>query len=155
MATFEVITQIGGGGSLDINGLSAAGALDGTEEVPVYQAGGNKKTTTQDIADLGGLGYLVYTALMAQSGTNPIVFTILQNTLGETPTSAYLDVGRFRLSGTFPANKTIVFVTMDGLDTQLAAFSDPGFVYINTMNIAGSYVNGYLTNSAIEIRVYP
>jgi len=59
LADFETNIKIifpgyaGGGGSLDIDGLAAADALTGTEEVPVFQ-GSNKKTTTQDIADLGG-----------------------------------------------------------------------------------------------------
>lgn len=74
-----------GGGELDINGLDAADALDGTEEVPVFQ-GSNKKTTTQDIADLGGggSGYLVYTAILTQPGaaTDPIVPRAFQNTIG-------------------------------------------------------------------------
>lgn len=35
-----------------ISGLPAAGALTGTEEVPVVQSATTKKTTTQDIADL-------------------------------------------------------------------------------------------------------
>lgn len=39
-----------------ISELPAAGALDGTEEVPVVQAATTKKTTTQEIADLGGGG---------------------------------------------------------------------------------------------------
>lgn len=61
------------GGGLDINGLSAAAALDGTEEVPVYQAGGNKKTTTQDIADLGGGGATtIYTGDGVLSGNRTI-----------------------------------------------------------------------------------
>lgn len=39
-----------------ISELPAASALTGTESVEVVQGGANKKTTTQDIADLGGGG---------------------------------------------------------------------------------------------------
>lgn len=39
-----------------ISELSNAGALDGSESVEVVQGGSNVKTTTQDIADLGGGG---------------------------------------------------------------------------------------------------
>lgn len=39
-----------------ISELSAAGALDGSELVEIVQSGSNVKTTTQDIADLGGGG---------------------------------------------------------------------------------------------------
>jgi len=36
-----------------ISALSSAGALDGTEEVPVVQSSSTVKATTQDVADLG------------------------------------------------------------------------------------------------------
>lgn len=39
-----------------ISALTSAGALTGTEEVPIVQSGVTVKTTTQDIADLGGGG---------------------------------------------------------------------------------------------------
>lgn len=39
-----------------ITELTAAGALTGTEDVEVIQSGANVKTTTQDIANLGGGG---------------------------------------------------------------------------------------------------
>lgn len=44
-----------------ITELPAAGALTGSELIETVQAGVNKKTTTQAIADLGGGGYLVRT----------------------------------------------------------------------------------------------
>lgn len=43
-------------GAKKISGLTAAGALDGSELVEIVQNGTNVKTTTQDIADLGGGG---------------------------------------------------------------------------------------------------
>ena len=67
--------------------LAAADTLDGTEPVVIIQDGLPVQTTTQDIADLGGGGaaaYLVYTALLSQSGTDAPVATVLQNTLGGT-----------------------------------------------------------------------
>src|SRR5688572_13690357 len=39
-----------------ISGMATASALTGTELVEVVQSGDNKKTTTQDIANLGGGG---------------------------------------------------------------------------------------------------
>lgn len=47
-----------------ISELDAAAALTGTETVEVVQGGANVKTTTQDIADLGGGG---------GGGTSPVV----------------------------------------------------------------------------------
>lgn len=39
-----------------ITGLTAAGALSGTEPIEIVQGGVNKQTTTQDIADLAAAG---------------------------------------------------------------------------------------------------
>lgn len=39
--------------------LPIASALDGTEAIPVVQGGVSKRTTTQQIADLGGGGFTV------------------------------------------------------------------------------------------------
>lgn len=44
------------GSAAKISAMSAAGALAGTEPVPIIQGGVNKITTTQDIANLGGGG---------------------------------------------------------------------------------------------------
>jgi hypothetical protein len=40
--------------NLKISELNAAGTLDGSELVEIVQSGVNVRTTTQDIADLGG-----------------------------------------------------------------------------------------------------
>jgi hypothetical protein len=42
--------------NVTISGLYAAAALTGTEEVPIVQSGSTVRTTTQDIANLGGGG---------------------------------------------------------------------------------------------------
>lgn len=48
-----------------ISAETAAGTLDGTEIVPVVKGGANRRTTTQDIADLGGGGGLFGPVLSA------------------------------------------------------------------------------------------
>lgn len=57
-----------------ISQLTAAATLTGTELLPIVQGGITVQTTAQDIADLagGGLPYLVYTALLTQSGDDTI-----------------------------------------------------------------------------------
>ena len=58
-----------------ISGLPAGSALNGTELVPIVQAGTTKRTTTQDIADLGnassvsGSGTINYLAKFTASST--------------------------------------------------------------------------------------
>jgi hypothetical protein len=69
-------------GSKKITQLNAAAALDGTELVEVVQSGANVKTTTQDIANLGGAGSSVKVIQSAFSdvttaitaGTNKVTF---------------------------------------------------------------------------------
>lgn len=52
-----------------ISQLAAATTpLAGTEELPIVQSGVTVKATAQDVADLAGAPYLVYTALLTQSG---------------------------------------------------------------------------------------
>lgn len=54
--------------------------------------------------------YLVYTALLTQSGTDAPVATVLENTLGVVPVWSYDDVGYYKLTsaGIFTDNKTFI-----------------------------------------------
>jgi hypothetical protein len=54
--------------TVTIPNLPAAGALTGTEVLPIVQSNTTSKTTVQAIANLAGLPYKVYTALLTQSG---------------------------------------------------------------------------------------
>lgn len=56
-----------------ISAMTSAGALTGTEEVPVVQSGANVKTTVQDIADLAGGGGIAHTVA---SGTDTYTATV-------------------------------------------------------------------------------
>jgi hypothetical protein len=60
---------------LPISGLTAAGALAGTEPLPIVQGGATKKTTVQDVADLGTFtkdanGNVFYQGLAPTLGTS-------------------------------------------------------------------------------------
>ena len=57
----------------------------------------------------GGASYLVYTALLTQTGTDAPVATVLQNTLGGTVVWSYSSIGIYTgtLAGVFTNNKTI------------------------------------------------
>lgn len=69
---------------------------------------------TDAIANAGGgsSSYLVYTALLSQTGTDAPVATVLENTLGFVPTYSYEDVGNYRINNTggFTLNKTFVLL---------------------------------------------
>ncbi len=69
-----------------ISELDPAAALDGSELIETVQSGVSVRTTTQDIADLGGGGssYLVYTALLSEVA--PSTLTSGSLIVGETYT---------------------------------------------------------------------
>lgn len=142
-----------------VEGLDAAAALDGTESVVVLQGGVPVESTTQDIADLGGggAGYLVYTALLSQTGTDAPVATVLENTLGGTVVWTYSSVGFYigTLAGVFSANKTgILFGSYGGITS--GGRIDADSVYVSTTEpVGGLNANDYLGDTIIEIRVYP
>jgi hypothetical protein len=97
-----------------ISEMGAASALTGAELVEVVQGGANKKATTQDIADLGGggAGYLVYTALLSQTGTDAPVATVLgDNTIGNIVWTR-VGVGAYTgtLAGAFVSGKTYLSI---------------------------------------------
>jgi hypothetical protein len=88
--------------SKKISELTTASALAGTELVEIVQSGTNKKTTTQDIADLGGGGGITNSAaaneMMKSNGTNAVASGLGSTSLGN------LDLG---LSGTAGAARII------------------------------------------------
>ena len=55
--------------NVPISGLPAAGALAGTELVPVVQSGVTAKTTTQDIANLSGGGSGLHCDVFTPTGS--------------------------------------------------------------------------------------
>lgn len=146
-----------------IEQLTPAATLDGTELVELQQGDLSVKCTTQDIADLGGGGgaaaYLVYTALLSQNDTDAPVATVLENTLGGTVVWTREDEGQYRgtLSGAFPFETTVIFVmnTSGSLASQLTAFSADGDSVLVYSGSSGSFSDGQLSYTSIEIRVYP
>lgn len=145
----------------NINELPAAAALDGTELVEVLQGGVNSQTTAQDIADLAGAPYLVYTALLSQSGTDAPVATVLENTLGGTVVWTRNDVGDYTgtLAGVFTVNKT--WFATPGFDwSSSLKYANIGRVDADSVQLFTTTEDGTTTADdwaglPIEIRVYP
>lgn len=111
----------------------------------------------------GGASYLVYTALLTQSGTSAPTATILKNTLGVTPTFTYTTNGDYDITtsvDTFTANKTwVVCATGNQSDPAktvpvLCSWTDVRTIRITTFP-GGAGDDGYLVATPIEIRVYP
>ena len=152
-------------------------AIKTSAELKAYFETGDTPTQAQfeDLVDSTYKGYKVYTALLTQTGTNAPVATVLENTLGQTPTwyyDFYNDgIGRYQArfaSEILTENKTIAFVS--GIKPQTggnainsvhvnvyeASFHTNLFdeIAVTTLNGTGSYVNGILQYTALEVRVY-
>jgi hypothetical protein len=111
-------------------------------------------------ASPGGSSYLVYTAIIGQSGTNPPSEDFVSNGLGEAVVYSYSNVGFYTLTKTtqFDATKTVIFIGNNwGSDygVNFAQVENDGTVSIGTVNMAGAPVNDRLQETSIEIRVYP
>ena len=113
-------------------------------------------------ATSSGASYLVYTALLTQTGTDAPVATVLENTLGFTPTYSYIGAGDYNINHTngFTVGKTCIITSGDsGLGDDTYKFkayrlnSDSIRLYITSDGTPSDY--GLIGLTVIEIRVYP
>lgn len=102
-----------------------------------------------------------YVALLTQSGTNAPTAIVLENTLGGTVVWTRDDVGYYigTLSGAFTTDKTVVYTQIRDFSSSIECFSQgENTVFIDTAYLnAGAFSeqDGILSNTFIEIRVYP
>lgn len=142
-----------------VEGLDAAATLDGTELIAGIQDGVPVKMTTQDVADLGGgvgASYLVYTALLSQTGADAPVATVLENTLGGTVVWTRDSAGIYygALSGIFTDGKTALMLAPTGSVNSCARI-DANTVIVATLVDFVTPSDDLLSGTTIEIRVYP
>lgn len=154
--------------NLTLNGeapASEAAALATLSDIFASSAGGG-----------GSASYLVYTALLSQSGTDAPVATVLENTIGAVTTDRSSAGSYSMLSDNlFTANKTIIppfgdfggdggvyLPLQDGAD--VLGYYTVYFTGIDEITIQVHALNGDLTDLStligvskifIEIRVYP
>jgi len=131
--------------------------LIGTEELAIVQSGQTVKVTAQDVADLAGAPYLVYSALLNQSGTSAPIVTVLENTLGENISYDVLLAGQFSASKltNFNLSKTAVFFSPNsqaGIATGNAATNFDGSSITIRYADGGAFL---LARASFEIRIYP
>lgn len=148
--------------SNQFDGLEDAAPLDGTESTILIQDGKLVKATTDDVAGLAGAPYLVYTALLTQSGTNAPTAIVLQNTLGATITLSYDNVGQYYVTssaGSFDPDKTAVSIAGGGPYLYVVncprGGPDFGKIVIQTWISFLASSDGKLQDTFFEIRVYP
>jgi len=133
----------------------AASLSSGTLDSVIGLDGSTVKT-----GEPGGAAYLVYTALLSQSGTDAPVATVLENTLGGTVVWTRNDVGDYTgtLAGVFTANKTFMIGAVNGETSSTAAIV-PYTIGVNSIGFYSLDADNNpidLSGGAFfEIRVYP
>jgi len=113
----------------------------------------------------GAKPYQVLTGNLTQTSTGAPTFTILGNTTGVTYTTAYTGAGLYTLtanSGTpFTANKTQVYIggniSTVGSDvyTFNTSINSTTVIGISSSSLTSGFADDILTNTPIEIRIYP
>lgn len=110
-----------------------------------------------------GSSYLVYTALLTQTGTSAPVATVLENTLGGTVSYTYTTDGTYKAvgstNGLFPTNRTVVIMGppyaagygIFGAHNEDVTEKE---IFILT-TLSGVEANEILYLTAIQILVYP
>lgn len=136
-------------GSLSVRDIAAGSSTDNT-------LGWNSSTKKVTIKSAP---YLVYTALLTQSGTSAPTATVLTNTLGGTVIFTYNGVGDYTatLSGVFTANRTTIETEANNVSTAKdfeAIWDSTSTIDLYTTDSWDS-ANSVLNNSFFEIRVYP
>lgn len=143
-------------GTISPNDFAQRGASVG--QVMTYTANGWRAATAG-----GAASYLVYTALLTQSGTSAPVATVLENTLGGTVVWTRGGVGAYTatLTGVLVEGKTWWspgFECGSGLGGFALSITKPSGnndIQISTGDVGGTPSDDILTAIPIEIRVYP
>ena len=128
----------------------------GTEDSPLKVDTSRVATSYDLVSAAGGASYLVYTALLSQTGTSAPTATVLENTLGGTVVWTYNAEGSYigTLTGAFTADKTAIFT--GGFDGFYFSYrGSANTVTILTYDETLTLANDYLNKNPIEIRVYP
>ncbi len=139
-----------------ISALPAAGAITGSELVPIVQGGVTSKSTVDGIKN-GAVK--VYRALLVQSGTNNPTTEILENTLGGTLVWVRNDVGEYvgSLTGAFPSQaKTAIICGQETFGQISGEWNNANNVTVTTVDITTlSKADDYLDHTFVQILVYP
>jgi len=143
-----------------VQGSTAASTpLGGTEQIVIIQGNAVVQCVSDDLGGGGGGGgasYLVYTALLSQSGTDDPVATVLENTLGGTVVWTRDSAGIYygALSGVFTDGKTALMLAPTG-SVNSCARVDVNTVIVATLVDFVTPSDDLLSGTTIEIRVYP
>ena len=139
-----------------ISQLTAATTpLAGTEEIAIVQGGSTVKATAQDVADLAGLPYTTYVALIDYSGAGNPTVTVFENNTGKL----FNWVEDFIYNGV-----SATVASTNYLNCYMQASNDinaPSYNRIDVLNSSGSALflisnlAGSNFKAFVEIRIYP
>jgi len=128
----------------------------------IHSDGTNYVTGLQGSLSASGASYLVYTALLTQTGTDAPVATVLENTLGGTVVWARVGAGVYTatLASAFPANKVFMpnlVVAASDVDMIMGLLSrtNDNQLVLSAQAFGSGGVDSVLNTTAVEIRVYP
>lgn len=130
------------------------GTIDGVSPTDLEDALDLLDATTANFNGGGAAPYLVYTAILNQSGTTAPIATILENTTGETPTYGYNNVGEFQINSPgskYDPDKIRVVLSMPDNNTQISYGVPEG----NLIPLFSSSTNGIMVYATIKIEIYP
>ena len=101
--------------------------------------------------------YIVYRAILNQSGTSAPVATILENSLGTVPVWNYNSTGNYQTSGfNFDVTKTLVIIGSASPANLCQALIASNNLYVLSMDgVSHSAADNRLSNTSIEIIIYP
>jgi len=138
-----------GGISIGNTTSLGAGTLNVTGNITTIAA-----TTANHAVTLGQIGVIPkkYVALLTQTGTGAPTATVLDNTLGATVSYSYNSAGNYTGTLSSPildVNKTAIILGINQITSGGCRFQTANTVTIVTT------ANGNLSNTTLEIRVYP
>jgi hypothetical protein len=110
------------------------------------------------LSDLENGGGSSYVALLTQSGTDAPTATVLENSTGETPSLAYESEGNYDLvfAQTLDEDATSILIqSLTSLTSNVCAYwLDANTIRISTLNGGGSFTDGLLSKTTIQIKIY-
>lgn len=151
-------------GGITAVSYTGGATLTGTPTAPTPTAGDNStKIATTAYVDsavsAAAEPYLVYTALISQSGTSAPTATVLRNTLSGTVVWTRSSSGQYlgTLAGVFTTNKTATIVGATSVSYMFALKpnSVDNVALHTALESTGAFGDDKLVNTFVEIRVYP
>lgn len=146
--------------NVKISQLTAKGSkIATTDRVAIAQDTGGGTFASKYVTGEELFGYKKYTATISQTGTNNPVVTVLENNLSGAIVWTRITDGNYNgaLTGAFPtASKTFLLIGQKNDTITSLTYADADNVNIGTINpITMLAEDGLLTNTTIEIRIYP